>query len=584
LDPREGLDLLRQLQIQNYALIESLDLEFSGGLTVLTGETGAGKSIILDAIAMLTGSRAYTEAIKTGADAAWLAATFDVTDLSSLHELLTEMGFDGGDELVIAREIHRSGRNKCWVNGRLATVTALKEIGSFLVEIHGQEEHQAVLDPEEHLDMLDAIGGPSQLALRRQVEEAYRRMRLLAKERQRLILGEQDRLRQIDLLQFQQHEIVGASLTAGEEVELEKEREFLRHGEKLSDAVGFSYQILQGPGMEVTGVLDQLGEVINRIEQVRRYDERLEGILGMLEAASANAQQAAWELRGYAEGLEADPQRLERVEERLSLIHRLARKYGEGTHGILAYGKQVDEELAKLQSSGLRVTELEEELEIATAHLWDLATRLSTMRKTTAKKLESSVLKELPDLNLANARFQVQLSQVCGEAGLPQPGNDGETLMPINSRGIDQAEFLFSANPGEDLKPLAKVASGGEASRLMLALKTVLAAVDGVPTLIFDEVDTGIGGKTARAVGAKLAALAKERQVVCVTHLAQVAGVANHHHAIHKEVRGGSTRVVVQALEEEARVEEVARMLAGDGASEVSRQHARQLLAQEATS
>jgi DNA repair protein RecN (Recombination protein N) len=198
--------------------------------------------------------------------------------------------------------------------------------------------------------------------------------------------------------------------------------------------------------------------------------------------------------------------------------------------------------------------------------------------------LESSVLKELPDLNLANARFQVQLSQVCGEAGLPQPGNDGETLMPINSRGIDQAEFLFSANPGEDLKPLAKVASGGEASRLMLALKTVLAAVDGVPTLIFDEVDTGIGGKTARAVGAKLAALAKERQVVCVTHLAQVAGVANHHHAIHKEVRGGSTRVVVQALEEEARVEEVARMLAGDGASEVSRQHARQLLAQEATS
>ncbi|NMB45917.1 MAG: DNA repair protein RecN [Firmicutes bacterium] len=577
--------MLRQLQIQNYALIESLDLDFEGGLTVLTGETGAGKSIILDAIAMLTGSRAYTEAIRTGAETSWLAATFDATGIDGLKEMLVRMGFAGeGRELVVAREIHRSGRNKCWVNGRLATVAALREIGSFLVEIHGQEEHQAVLDSHQHLDMLDAMGGSPLMMLRQQVEKVYTRSRALAQERQRLVLSEQDRLRQIDLLQFQRDEINEANLIAGEEVELKKERELLRHGEKLREAVVSGYHILHGQAMEASGVLSGLGEVVNLVEQVQEYDERLTSILELLEAASANAEEAAWELRGYAEGLEADPQRLSRIEERLALIHRLERKYGQGTESIIAYGEEVEAELEILRGSELRVTELEAELEKAVAEFSDLAGQLSAKRQATAKELEQKVLKELPDLNLANARFEVQLSQLASEAGVPYPSWGSKTTVQAGPRGVDHAEFMFSANPGEDLKPLAKVASGGEASRLMLALKSVIAAVDGVPTLIFDEVDTGIGGRTARAVGDKLAALAGQRQVLCVTHLAQVAGMADHHLAISKEVEAGSTRVVVRSLEKEGRIEEVARMLAGDGASAVSRQHARQLLAQRASS
>ena len=577
--------MLRLLQIKKYALIESLELEFCRGLTVLTGETGAGKSIILDAIAMLTGSRAYTEAIRTGADSAWLAGVFDITGGDALQALLSEMGFDhDGRELVVAREIHRSGRNKCWINGRLATVASLKEIGSFLVEIQGQDEHQAVLDPQQHLEMLDAAGGEELNSLRRQMEAAYAKARTLAQERERLVLDEQARLRQVDLLQFQRDEIAAANLTAGEEVELAREREILRHGEKLREAVVSAYNLLYGGGTEAGSVLEGLGTSLSLIQHGQRYDERLGAILQMLEAANANIQQAAWELRDYADGLEADPQRLNQVEERLALIQRLERKYGEGTEAILAYGEKVSAELDELLNSEIRAAEIEKEMEKAILELSDLAGRLSAVRKAAADKLQDQVLRELPDLNLANARFQIQVSQTPSPEGIPYPHRDGEVRVQVTSRGADQVEFLFSANPGQDLRPLAKVASGGEASRLMLALKSVLAASDDVPTLVFDEVDTGIGGSTALAVGAKLAGLARHRQVLCVTHLAQVAGAADHHLAIYKEVSGGSTRVVVKPLDAEDRIEEIARMLAGDGDSEVSRQHARQLLAQRATS
>ena len=330
--------------------------------------------------------------------------------------------------------------------------------------------------------------------------------------------------------------------------------------------------------------MEWLGTSLSLIQHGQRYDERLGAILQMLEAANANIQQAAWELRDYADGLEADPQRLNQVEERLALIQRLERKYGEGTEAVLAYGEKVSAELDELLNSEIRAAEIEKEMEKAILELSDLAGRLSAVRKAAADKLQDQVLRELPDLNLANARFQIQVSQTPSPEGIPYPHRDGEVRVQVTSRGADQVEFLFSANPGQDLRPLAKVASGGEASRLMLALKSVLAASDDVPTLGFDEGDTGSGGSTALAVGAKLAGLARHRQVLCVTHLAQVAGAADHHLAIYKEVSGGSTRVVVKPLDAEDRIEEIARMLAGDGDSEVSRQHARQLLAQRATS
>ena len=576
--------MLRQLQIENYALITSLDLEFEQGMTVLTGETGAGKSIVLDAIAMLTGSRAYTETIRTGADTAWIAATFDIAKDRDLLKLLPEMGFVDSKELVLAREIHRSGRNKCWVNGRLATVGALREIGSFLVEIHGQQEHQAVFDPHQYLEMVDAMGGAPVAVLRGQVEEAYRRVRTLEQDLKRLALSEQDRLRQIDLLQFQFDEITAAHLVAGEEIELKRERELLRHGEKLREGVTLAYQLVYGQEAENRGVLDGLGEASELLEPLLKHDERLTEILQMLEAATANAQEAVWELREYAEGLDADPERLNQVEERLSLIHRLERKYGETTDTIIAYHDQLAMELEELRDSEVRVGRLQEDLEKARIHLGDVAGRLSSMRQVVAGELEQKVMAELPDLNLTHARFLIEVTQIAQEEGVPYPHGDSPSRVQVTSRGVDHVEFLFSANPGEDVKPLARVASGGEASRLMLALKSTIAAADGVPTLIFDEVDAGIGGKTARAVGAKLAALAKERQVLCVTHLPQVAGVAHHHLAISKEVSLQSTSVTVQLLGREARIEELARMLAGDGASEVSRQHARQLLDERVSS
>ena len=577
--------MLRQLQVQDYALITSLELEFEPGLTVLTGETGAGKSIILDAIAMLTGSRAYTEAIRTGAETAWLAATFDITGLDDLLRLLPTMGFEAeNQELTIAREIHRSGRNKCWVNGRLATVAALREIGAFLVEIHGQAEHQAVFEPHRYLEMLDALGGPSVAAVRREVEVAYAKVQDLEAELGRLTLSEQERLRQIDLLQFQFDEIATAGLTPGEETGLRQEREILRHSERLREAVTLAYQILYGQDVPGHGVLDRLGEVVSLLEPLVTYDERLTTSLQMLEAANANAGEAMWDLRQYAEGLGGDPERLGQVEERLSLIHRLERKYGETTEAILAYHAKIEKELAELLDSEVRVEAMEKDLVQARAKLADLAGKLSNMRKQVAKELERKLMAELPDLNLPHARFEIRIRQIASEGGIPYPDRSSSSTVQVNSRGVDYVEFYFSANPGEEVKPLARVVSGGEASRLMLALKSVIAATDGVPTLIFDEVDAGIGGKTARAIGAKLAALANERQVLCVTHLAQVAGAADHHLAIAKDVTEQSTAVRVEVLEQDARVGELARMLAGDGASEVSRQHARQLLAERISS
>ncbi|NLK08251.1 MAG: DNA repair protein RecN [Firmicutes bacterium] len=572
--------MLRQLQIRNFALITDLDLEFEQGMTVLTGETGAGKSIVLDAISMLMGSRAYAEVIQTGAEAAWIAATFVISENEKLLKLLQELGFstdDDREELILAREIHRSGRNKCWVNGRIATVGALRQIGEFLIEIHGQQEHQAVYDPRQYLEMVDAMGGMPLFALRAEVAAAYRKVLELERELEHLQVSEQDRLRRIDLLQFQIDEIAAAALTSGEEIELVRERELLRHGEKLKEGVLKAYRALYGHEVETHGALDGLGKAGQAVEPLVQHDSHLGEILALINAAAANVEEAVWQLREYEESLDVEPGRLDAVEGRLGLISRLERKYGESTEAILAYSDEISDELEKLLNSEVTMERLEEKITHAKANLSKKAFKLSLERQAVAKKLQEKIMTELPDLNLGHARFEVKVSQISDPKGIAYPAGDDQTVRATN-RGVDHVEFLFSANPGEGVKPLARVASGGEASRLMLALKTVMAGAVGVPTLIFDEIDAGIGGKTARAIGAKLATLAAGRQVLCVTHLPQVAGVANHHLAISKEVEGESTEVSVEFLSSESRVFELARMLAGDGASEVSRQHARQLL------
>lgn len=576
--------LLRELQMRNYALIDSLDLEIEPGFTVLTGETGAGKSIILDAVAMVTGSRAYTEAIRTGADVAIVEARFDITGLSRLQEKLAELGLDEGEgELIITREIHRSGRNKCRVNGHLATVSTLAAIGRHLVEIHGQHEHRAVLDSDQHINMLDAFGGPPLLKARVEVEEAYNQVVALRAEMDRLRTGEQERLRRMDLLDFQIQEIASARLQNGEEEELEEERQVLRHAEKLREVTLGAYRLLYGEEAGDGGVLDRLGEAISQLEQGQRYDRQLTPIVAMLETASSHIQEAVRDVRSYAESLTFDPERLNQVEERLALINRLERKYGKTIAEILDYQKELQKELDELQNSEARAEELEKELERAQLVLADRAAALSKLRQECARRLEGEVEAGLAELDMKHARFQVKIARQEEKKGIPYPGRNGSQRVRCTSRGVDEVEFLFSANPGEELKPLVKVASGGEASRIMLTLKSILADIDGVPTLIFDEVDVGIGGKTARAVGAKLSALARERQVLCVTHLAQVAGAADHHLAVTKLVSENSARVEVTNLDESGRIRELARMLAGDGASEVSRQHARELLADRIT-
>lgn len=551
--------MLSELHIADFALIDELTASLDRGLNVLTGETGAGKSIIIDAINAILGVRAGTDLIRTGAQRAAVQAAFDLVDAPDALADSESAGCAAEDGLlIIAREVHAGGKSQCRVNGRMVTVSMLREMGRSLVDVHGQHEHQSLLSVSHHLDLLDAWAGPEVLALRTEVAALSRRLAELDAQLEKLHLDERDRARRMDLYQFQVQEIDAARLQPGEDEELEATRVRLANAEKLHLHAGQGYEGLREDG----AALDILSGCLNHLESLAQIDPTAAPILESAQAAYYQLEDAAQQLRAYQEEIEFNPERLEQVQERLHALGVLKRKYGDSIPEILAYREQIAGELDGLAHSEEHAAGLQAERARAEREATARAGQLTALRRLATGRFEQAVEQELADLAMEHTRFHVEMA--------PQP---------LAATGMDRVEFLISPNPGEPLKPLARVASGGELSRVMLALKSVLARVDRVPTLIFDEIDVGIGGRTAHVIGEKLAALGREKQVVCVTHLPQIACLADAHFTVRKEVAGGRTVVRLRRLTEEERVEEISRMLGGRDDSAGARQHAQEMLA-----
>ncbi len=551
--------MLVELRIRDYAVVEDVRLSPGPGLNVLTGETGAGKSIVVDALSLLLGGRASSAVVRAGAERATVEAVFDVSSRSDLSARVEEMGFRTEEGLLILRrEVAAEGRNRAWVNGSPTTVGVLRELGGALVDIHGQHEHQTLLRAAEQRSILDAYGGAGDRATL--VRTLYEEARALEEERER----REQRVREIearaDFLRFQLDEIEGARLSAGEDEALEAEARRLEHGEELVEGAGAAYEVLYaGEG----SVADRVAEARTLLARLARFDpEPLAEPARLLEEVFHGVNEVGRRLGDYASSLEHDPARLEEVRARLDRIFRLKRKYGPDLPDVLETGRRVRAELEELQEADHELGALEERVEATRAGLAEAATELGRARRGAAEKLAGAVMEVLPELGLPGAGFEVRLPP----------------LERIGAYGAEGVELLVAPNPGFEPMGLARIASGGELSRIMLALKAILAEVDRLPVLVFDEIDAGIGGTVATAVAEKLADVARRHQVFVVTHLAQLAVRARSHFLVEKEPSGGAAATRVQALAGERRVEEIARMLGGDPESAASREHARELL------
>ncbi len=557
--------MLVELHVTDFALIDRLDLVFGPGLNILTGETGAGKSIIIDALGLALGERAGADLVRTGSVRATVEAVFDLTGApAEVRRRLAEVGLDaeeGEETLLVTREIAKSGgKSQCRINGRLMPVSVLKEIAEGLVDVHGQHEHQSLLSSDRHVDILDNWCGKDSLALRGQVAELYSQANAQKREREKLRTDTRERARMLDLYRFQQEELAEANLQPAEEEELAVDRLRLANSEKLSAAAVESYTLLSG-GERGGGALDALNAALASVEHAAALDESLAPIAEALVSAVSFAEDAGRELRGYQDTVEFNPERLEEIEARLDLIRTLKRKYGETIEEILAYGQELAGKLDALENSEAREEELTAAIAKTEAALTASAARLTKARTKASREFAAGIARELQDLGMAATKFEVSIE--------PQP---------VASKGADHVEFLLSPNPGEPLRPLAKIASGGEMSRIMLALKSVLARTSSIPTMIFDEIDVGVGGRTAQTIGDKLCVLARDAQILCITHLPQIASRAGTHFFIEKQVHDGRTTVSVSPLDDEGRIDEIARMLGGSRRSDAVVQHAREML------
>ncbi|MGA8941756.1 MAG: DNA repair protein RecN [Thermoactinomyces sp.] len=556
--------MLRELVIRHFAIIEEVHLQFDYGFHVLTGETGAGKSILIDALGLIIGGRASTDFVRHGEGKAEIEAVFELEQSHPARPSLLEWGFDDEDldQVIVRREISAAGKSTCRINGRIVTLALLKKIGPFLIDISGQHEHQSLLHTDEHLEWLDHFGGKGLLRLRKEYERIYKTYEELHRQLEQLRKSQRDLARRLDLLKFQADEIESASLTPGEDEELEQERNRLSHAEKLIMHGAQAYESLNGD----QGGLNLIQEAISHLEQIAEVDNSLQNILELAQTAYYQLEEVSRAIAVYKDDFEFDPERLYEVEERLHLIRQLKRKYGDRIEEILAYGKQVEKEIHVLENHEEKEAELVHKLDQLREQLKKLAYQLTQERKKAAVQLKNRVEAELKDLNMGSTVFHV--------AFLHEP----HQKQRFYSNGQDKVEFQIAPNPGEPLKPLARIASGGELSRLMLALKCIFAEVDQVHTLIFDEIDTGVSGRTAQAIAEKIAFLSRKYQVLCVTHLPQVACMADCHLYISKEVLQAKTRTRVEKLDREGRTLELARMLGGVEVTSTTLNHAREML------
>jgi DNA repair protein RecN (Recombination protein N) len=553
--------MLTELYIRNFAIIDALRMQFAAGFNVLTGETGAGKSIILDAVTLVLGGRADMTSIRAGTEAAYVEATFTINPAiqAQLAPILEQEGLEdeAADTLVLARELRENGRNFSRVNGRAVNLTILRDIAAPLIDIHGQGEHLSLLKPKAHLPLLDSYAGlvGERTAVTREVNQLYKIQRELAS----LHRDERQIAQRIDMLQFQVQEIDAAKLEPGEEDDLRMERTRLANVEQLMRHASEALALLNGVDDETPAIGDLMGQTERALTLLAKFDGEQNALLERWQGLVFQISEIAEELDDYQQELEFNPSRLNGVEERLELINLLKRKYGADIPAILAARDQAAAELDQITHSEERMAELEKEIDRYLRRIGQMAQALSQKRQAAAKRLATAVETQLADLRMAGTRFEVDFQAEETTAGVYV----GEQRLAFDQSGIDRAEFLISANPGEPLKPMVKVASGGETARLMLALKTALTAVDATPTLIFDEIDQGIGGRVGEIVGRKLWGLtaAADHQVIVVTHLPQLAGYGDVHFRVMKQVNEGRTITAVHNLDGHGRIEELAAML-----------------------
>ncbi|MEK1354469.1 DNA repair protein RecN [Limosilactobacillus fermentum] len=555
--------MLQELTIDNLAIIDHLSLEFDDHMTVLTGETGAGKSIIIDAVSLLAGGRGSQEFIRKGEEKLSLQGQFEIPKLPGYVAQLDELGISHDDgALIISREIHRSGRNTIRVNGTLVNAATLKQLGSGLVDIQGQNEHQLLLRPEAHLGMLDQFANAKVQPLLASYQEQYQEYRRLEAAVNQKKANEQQWAQRLDMLRYQVKEIGDADLRADEEDELIAERERLEHFQQIATTLQQVVGVLNDD--EEAPVLDQVATIMNAAQEIAPFDPEYDDLAQSLSDAYYSLQDVANQAGHQLDSLEFDEERLATINARLATIADLEHKYGESLADVLAYYDQIKEELTDMEAAADSGSDLEERLNAVQADLLNQGNALSQVRQTAARKLAKQVHTQLKELYMDKAVFEV---------------NFAKTKKPVfSATGIDQVEFYIQTNPGEAMGPLARIASGGELSRVMLALKTIFAQGEGVTSIIFDEVDTGVSGRVAQAIADKIRLIAEGSQVLCITHLPQVAAVAQHHLLIQKRVHDQRTTTSVTPLNTNQRVEELARMLAGDTITKLTREHASELL------
>ena len=557
--------MLKQLSIRNIALIDQQLIEFFDGFSVLTGETGAGKSIIIEALNFVLGERASRELIKSGEEKASVEATFRLKQDEPVMDALQEQGIDCEEgELTLYREFTASGKNVCRANGTLINASSLKLIGDALVDIHGQHAHQSLLDEKKHILLLDRFAGKEALEVKSRVASSYHK----ATEARRLLsaaqFNEQERIRRIDLLTYQMQEIDAARLTDGEEEQLEEQRGLLQNAQAVMEGLEGANAALSGDEAESGGALASISIALHMLDGIARLRADYQQLSDKLHALYYDLEDASYTLRDYKADFSFEPGMLDEIESRLELISTLKRKYGASIAEILAYREKSAEELDLIDNAEERREQLAKDYAAAKAEYDMESAALSSLRKAAAERLSARLLPELSDLGMPHAAFSARFETLNGE--IP------------SASGIDDVEFLLSTNRGEPVKSLSKVASGGELSRIMLSFKSVLADLDGIPTMVFDEIDSGISGQIGTAVAVKMRQIAKNHQVLCITHLPQIAAYANHQYLVYKEETGEHTRSNAIQLTQQQRAREIARIMGSSGEDAVALEHAQQLI------
>ncbi|SHE53084.1 DNA repair protein RecN (Recombination protein N) [Caldanaerobius fijiensis DSM 17918] len=554
--------MLVSLSIKNFALIDNLEINFDKGLNIITGETGAGKSIIIEALSFVLGGRADKDMIRTGCSKAEVEAIFEVDEKNRVIDELKEMGFyDAEDDFIIVyRELMLNGRNRCKINNKTVNISTLKYFAQKLIDIHSQDEYQMLFDWSTHQSLLDAFGSGELDELKKHVNNLYNTYMEYDREIRRLQEEGNNPLEE-EFIKYQLNEINAANLKAEEEEQLLRARKVMTNAEKIYDALFYAYSTLYD-NKNKRSVIDELGEVINKLKNVSQYDKEIENMLNRLNDLYYQIEDISGSLRHYMEGLNFDPEELNKIEERLGFLSDLKRKYGKTIEQLIAYKSELQLKIERIENNAHILEEMRQKQARIKEDLLSFSRKLSNMRRKIAEELENMVSKELDQLGIRGVLFKVHFDE-----------------KEISADGIDRVEFMISTNPGEPLKPLSKVASGGEMSRIMLAFKKVFSEVDGIDTLIFDEIDTGISGQAVQAVAEKILELSLKRQIICITHMPQIASLADTHYYIRKVITDNRTYTKVEKLDDRGRIYEISRIISGDNITPLSISHSKEMIA-----